>query len=46
MVALEAVRQEQAGIRDYRGGVTLQLAVGFREGPEPVFKTSQPWVQS
>lgn len=46
MVVLEAGRQEQAGIRDNRRSVTLQLAVGFGEGPEPVFKTGQPRVQS
>lgn len=46
MAALEALRQEQAGIWDYRGSVTLQLAVGFREGPESVFKTGQPRVPS
>lgn len=46
MVVLEAGRQEQAGIRDNRRSVTLQLAVGFGEGPEPIFKTGQPRVQS
>lgn len=46
MVALEAVRQEQVGVRDNRGNVTLQLAVGFRERPEPIFKTGQPRAQS
>lgn len=46
MAALEAGGQEPAGIRDNRRSVALQLAVGFREGPEPVFKTGQPWGQS
>lgn len=46
MVALETVRQEQVGIRDNRGSITLQLAVGFRERPEPIFQTGQPRAQS
>lgn len=46
MVALETVRQEQVGMRDNRGSITLQLAVGFRERPEPIFQTGQPRAQS
>ena len=46
MVALEAARLEQVGIRDNRRSITLQLAVSFRERPEPIFKTGQPQAQS
>lgn len=46
MVALEAVRQEQVGIRDHRGNITFQLAVGFGQRPEPIFQTGQPPAQS
>lgn len=46
MVVLEAVRQEQVGIQNNRGSITLQLAVDFRERPETIFKTCQPWAQS
>lgn len=46
MVALEAVWQEQVGIGDRRGSVALQLAVGFRERPEPILKAGQPRAQS
>lgn len=46
MVALEAVRQEQLGVADIRGCIALQLAVGFGERPEPIFKTGQPRAQS
>lgn len=46
MVPLEAARLEQVGIRDNRRSITLQLAVSFRERPEPIFKTGQPWAQS
>ena len=46
VVALEAARLEQVGIWDYWRSITLQLAVGFRERPEPVFKAGQPRAQS
>lgn len=46
VLALEAARQEQAGVRDRRGRVALQLAVGLGERPEPVFQAGQPWAQS
>lgn len=44
--ALEAVWQEQAGIRDHRRHIALQLAVDFGERPEPIFQARQPWAQS
>lgn len=46
MVALEAVCQEQVGVGNHRGSVALQLAVGFGERPEPIFKAGQPRAES
>lgn len=46
MAVLGAGGQEHTGIWDNGRSVTLQLAVGFGEGPEPIFKTGQPRVQS
>lgn len=46
VVALEAARQEQVGVRDDGGCGTLQLAVGFGERPEPVLQAGQPRAQS
>lgn len=46
MVALEAAGQQRAGVGDHGGSVALQLAVGFGEGPQPIFQAGQPRAQS
>lgn len=46
MVAFQAVWPEQMSIWNNWRSFTFQLAVDFRERPESIFKTRQPWVQS
>jgi hypothetical protein len=46
MVAFQEMWQEQIGIGNNWRSFTFQLAVDFRERPESIFKTCQPWVQS